>query len=202
MDIAHTTRRNQMPLEMPELDKLFCVEARKYRLAKGKLLLKAIATCESSLQERAYRFEPALFQIMKGQDPYWADKDAAIVSASYGYMQILFTTAWSMGMRPDNWKTMTHQDFQAFAEKLYDPPVNIDLGAKLIRQNLDGVYATQACGCFRVTPIGVALARYNGGSRGNPDENGDLRNFKYVSKVFMFWDRLKLAEKECDDEVA
>lgn len=175
-------------LEMPELDKLFCLSSKKYKLVKGKLLLKAVATAESSLNQTAYRYEPALWADYLKNDPFWKTWDPALVSASYGLMQILWTTAWAMGFRG------------AKAEDLEDPPVNIDLGARLLRQNLDGVYATQACGCFRITPIGVALARYNGGSRGNPDENGDLRNWKYVLRVFTLWDRLKIAEKECDDQ--
>lgn len=173
-------------LGMDELDKLFCLNAKKYRLIKGKLLLKAISYVESSYNQRAYRYEPAFWTNYLSKDPAWKDQNPALVSASYGLMQLMWTTAWALGFRGTQ------------MEDLEDPAVNIDLGAKLIRQILDKVYSSQACECFRVTPIGVALARYNGGSFDNPNKDGDLRNYKYVSKVFVAWDNLKLKEADCD----
>lgn len=173
-------------LEMAELDKLFCLNAKTYHLVKGKLLLKAISYVESSYNQKAYRYEPAFWRDYLSKNPQWKDQDPALVSSSYGLMQIMWTTAWALGFRGT---TM---------EELEDPVVNIELGAKLIRQILDKVYASQACECFRITPIAVTLARYNGGSGGNPDKNGDLRNFKYVTKVFTAWDNLKVKESDCD----
>ena len=172
-------------LGMDELDTLFCMNSKKYNLVKGKLLLKAIATVESSMNQRAYRYEPAFWTNYLKNDPNWKDKDPALVSASYGLMQIMWTTAWALGFRGTT------------SEDLEDPAVNIELGAKLIRQILDKVYATQACGCFRLTPIGVTLARYNGGSGDNPDADGNLRNFRYMNKVFTAWDALKASEEDC-----
>ena len=140
---------------------------------------------ESTFMPRAYRFEPAFFKSLSKKEPWWADKDPAIVSASYGLAQIMFTTAWALGLKPANWKTMKHADFQALAERLYDPETNIFLEAQLVRALLDKVWEDKLPWKFEsLSAMMICICRYNGGSFGNPSEDGTLRNIKYYDKVW------------------
>ena len=165
-----------------ELDKLFCMNGKKYGVKK--LLLKAVAITESSLDEHAYRFEPNFYDKYLKNKPEWAGKDPSEISASYGLMQLMYTTAWGLG-------------FRGPGEDLYNPVYNVELGAKLLRTLLK---ACPDLTGMQLWPIEVALARYNGGSYLNPGPDGKLRNQKYVDRVFSNWSDLKKAEKECDDE--
>jgi soluble lytic murein transglycosylase-like protein len=169
-----------------ELDKLFCLNGKKYRLKK--LLIKAVAIVESSLDEHSYRFEPAFFQKYLKDKPEWKESDPAIVSASYGLMQIMWTTAWSLG-------------FRGTQEDLWNPIINIELGTKLLRKLLDKIEADNIHKLTQLWPIECALARYNGGSKGNPDEEGKLRNQKYVTRVMKILCELQIKEKDCEDNV-
>ena len=163
-----------------DLDKIFCMNAKRYRLEK--LLLKAVAMVESSLKVRAYRFEPAFFDRYLAKKDEWKTRDPNEVSASYGLMQIMFTTAHSLG-------------FRGTAEELYNPVYNIGLGAKLLRQNMDGKKDTTNTALW---PMDIALARYNGGWKGNPGDDGTLRNQSYVDKVKTAYWKLRGEEEDCD----
>lgn len=175
-----------MPLGKEELNKLFCMYGKKYGLKK--LMLKAVAIRESSLIETAYRYEPGFWQKYLKDNPEWKDKDPAVVSASYGLMQLMWTTAWSLGFRG------TQND-------LWNPVYNIELGAKLLKKLLDKVYSEKQYEKFPwLSPVDIVLARYNGGSYKNPDPNGNLRNQKYVTGVRKEWDNLCAKEKDCDDK--
>jgi soluble lytic murein transglycosylase-like protein len=68
--------------------------------------IRAVIDTESSGNPRAYRYEPAI-------------KDA-----SYGLMQLLYSTAKGLG-------------YDGPAEGLYDPKTNINLGTRLLRQLRD-----------------------------------------------------------------
>lgn len=173
-------------LDNKELDKLFCLSGKKYSLPK--LFIKSIALCESSLDERAYRMEMGFWnQYLKGT-PEWGHRDPAEVSASYGLMQLMYTTAHGLG-------------FDGPGEDLYNPVINIELGAKLLRTLLNRVLDLDIIIKFPwLPPLQVVLARYNGGSKGNPDDAGNLRNIKYVRRVWATWDELKVKEKECEDD--
>jgi hypothetical protein len=172
-------------LDDESLDKLFCVMANKYKLKK--LLLKADALCESSLDEHAYRYEPGFFRRYLADKPEWKDQDPAVVSASYGLFQIMWTTAWYLG-------------FRGTQDDLWNPVINAELGGKLLRKLLDEVVAEKVCdNNFWLSPIMVALARYNGGQRDNPSVAGALRNQKYVDRVMKTWQELKVKEAECVD---
>lgn len=169
----------------PELDKLFCLNAKKYGLKK--LLLKAVGICESSLDMRAFRHEPGFWNRYLKDDPEWNTRNKAEVSSSYGIMQLMYPTAWMLG-------------FRGPGEELYDPVYNIELGAKYIRQLLDAVIAKKICEThFWLSPLSVTLARYNGGKYRNPDSTGNLRNQKYVDKIFRTWNELKISDNECED---
>lgn len=175
-----------------DLDKLFCMNGKKYKLEK--LWLKALAIIESSLNPRAYRFEPAFWEKYLKNHPDWKDRDPKIVSASWGIGQIMFTTAWALGLRT--------QPDEAMAEDLCNPVINIELYAKLLRQNLDKLQKDKLKLKFSwLDMFAVALARYNGGSLLNPGEDGKLRNQSYVDKVTKAWFDLRdKEEKECGEE--
>lgn len=173
-------------LTIEELDKLFCLYARKYKLKR--LLLKAVASVESSLNERAYRFEPGFWERHLKNTPEWSGQDPNVVSASYGLMQLMWTTAWQLGFRGNQ-------------EDLWNPVYNVELGAKLIRMLLDNVVSTEHASFYWLSPLSITLARYNGGGRGNPDTNGELRNQAYVNKVMKRWEDIKKTEQECTDDV-
>jgi hypothetical protein len=152
---------------------------------KSAMIFKAIVQGESTWRPRAYRYEPALFQRMKKKDPYWADKDPSIVSASYGLAQILFTTAWAIDLRPVDFMSLKHHHFQALAETLYDPEKSIFYEVKLMRALIDKIWADKIPKKWEhLSAMDIALARYNGGSYLNPDDNGVLDEQKYVDKVW------------------
>lgn len=164
--------------EAVDLDKIFCLNAKKYRI--HKLLIKAVAKTESSLNVYAYRFEPDFFEWIKKHMPEWKDGDPKIVSASYGLMQLMFTTAWQMGFRGE-------------AADLYNPVINVELGARLLRQLLDGIDAGTDHIKFGIWPVSLCLSRYNGGFSENPTENGKLRNQDYVNRVLKYWFEMRKA---------
>ena len=178
-----------MPVDKNIYDTLIVEAADRYR--NNPRILKSIVQVESYFNPRAYRYEPALFQRMKAKDPYWADKDPSIVSASYGLCQVLFSTAWAME-RPADWNTMNHARFQQYAEGLYEPRVSLDLGSRLLRALLDKVWADKLPEKFEdLSAMSIVLARYNGGSYKNPDEDGVLDEQKYVDKVFRAFAEIK-----------
>ena len=186
-----------MAIDTKKYDDIFNRAAEKYKMgAKAMLVLKSIVMVESTFQPRAYRFEPAFFKNLSKKEPWWAGKDPSIVSASYGLAQIMFTTAWALGMKPANWKTMKHADFQALAERLYDPEVNIFFEAQLVRALLDKVWAEGVPNTFEnLSAWDCSISRYNGGSYKNPDENGALRNQSYVDKVWRAHKEILAKEK-------
>ena len=163
-----------------DLDLIFCTIAKKYRLEKT--LIKAMAIVESALDVRAYRYEPMFWERYLKNNDAWKDKDPKIVSASYGLMQLMFTTAWQLG-------------FRGQAEDLYNPVINVELGSKLMRQLIAVINSSSNISLW---PFDIALARYNGGSRGNPQADGSLRNQSYVDKVkAAYWD-LRGKKEECE----
>jgi soluble lytic murein transglycosylase-like protein len=166
-------------------DKAFCVASKQWGVKK--LILKAMAITESSLEPKAYRFEPGYWERYLKDKPEWADKDPRIVSASHGLMQLMWPVACGLG-------------FTGTVEDIQDPMINISLGAKLMRQLIDGaIRQKHAEKYYWLSPLQIALARYNGGSKGNPDEVGELRNRKYVRRVMTYWGDLRKIENECQD---
>ena len=163
-----------------DLDLIFCTIAKKYRLEKN--LVKAVAIVESALDVRAYRHEPMFWERYLKDNDAWKDKDPKIVSSSFGLMQLMFTTAWQLG-------------FRGQAEDLYNPVINVELGAKLIRQLMDRIRSTTN---IRLWPLDIALARYNGGSKGNPRADGRLRNDSYVEKVLAAYWKLRAKKEGCE----
>lgn len=86
-------------------------------------VIVATISTESSGDPDAYRYEPEFYnRYIKGnpewrQNPYYDEPER--ISASYGLMQILYTTAYSVG-------------FAGRPEDLYDPAANLDAGAAYI----------------------------------------------------------------------
>ena len=171
-------------LSTTEIDKLFCLYGKKYKVKK--LLLKAIATIESSLGVRAYRYEPGFWIRYLKNNPEWKDRDPSEVSASYGLMQLMYTTAHGLG-------------FRGTGEDLYNPVINIELGAKLVRNLMDKVREKHSYLNTNLWDIEISLSWYNGGSKGNPGEDGKLRNQRYVTRVLEKYQELRKKEKECDE---
>jgi len=163
-----------------DLDLIFCTIAKKYRLEKT--LIKAMAIVESALDVKAYRYEPMFWERYLKNNDSWKDKDSKIVSASYGLMQLMFTTAWQLG-------------FRGQAEDLYNPVINVELGAKLMRQLMDRVRSTSNIGLW---PLDIALARWHGGSRGNPSTDGLLQDQAYVDKVLGVYWGLRGEKDDCE----
>lgn len=86
-------------------------------------LISAIIKVESSWNPRAYRYEPH------------------IKTASYGYMQILLTTA--------QWVA---EDKSITGEDLYDPQTNITIGTKYLKDLID-----------KYKELPLAISAYNAG---------------------------------------
>ena len=175
-----------------DLDKIFCIMGKKYGL--DKLYLKAIGIVESNLNPKAYRFEPAFWDRYLKNNPEWQNRKPELVSASHGLMQIMLTTAWSLGLRT--------QPDEKLVEDLQNPVINIELAAKLLRQIMGKVACNKTERLdvkYKLHPEALCAARYNGGSSGNPREDGTLRNQNYVDKVFSVWHNLIKTEKECDE---
>lgn len=168
-----------------DLDRVLCGAAKRSGLPK--LFLKAVAIVESSLDPRAYRFEQGFWDRYLANNPLWMDKDPQVVSASYGLMQIMFVVAYESG-------------FIGTADDLYNPVINVELGAKILAKHLKNVEKEGVHVKYGLWPLMVAAARYNGGSGGNPDSTGRLRNQQYANKVRRVWNNLiQQEEKECDD---
>lgn len=143
---------------------LYARFGRAYRI--DPRLIEAVVRQESSGKATAFRFEPHL------QD------------ASYGLMQVLGKTARLTGSLPP----------EARDAALCVPDMGVRAGVMVLSDNLNGYSpATQQArtrGDYETLAppvpfeIMVALARYNGGWRGNPDKDGKtLRNADYVKGV-------------------
>jgi len=160
--------------------KICCMMAKKFRL--DKLLLLAMIQVESAGDEKAYRFEPEFWQKYLANNPEWMDRNPKEVSASYGLMQLMYTTAAMLGFTGDG-------------ALLYDPVINIELGAKLLRRNLDQLKDIKN---KKLWPMDIAIARYNGGTWRNPDKAGDLRMQDYVDLVKAAYWKVRKEVRECD----
>lgn len=127
-------------------------------------LVQAVVEQESSYRWFAYRFEPAFFTRYLAHLPEYAKRDPKEVSASYGLMQVMYTTAYEHGFKGDAWDMVR-------------PNVALDNGcrvlAKLLRWS-DG--ATEQ-----------ALAAYNAG-QGNWKSTAGRR---YAAAVMTRYQRIK-----------
>lgn len=165
-----------------DLDKLLCSVGKKYGLPK--LYLKAVATVESSLNPQAYRFEPAFWEKYLKNHEFWKTWDPAKVSASFGLFQVIFVTAYEAG-------------FVGQPEDLYNPVFNAHIAGKILSKHLERVEKSGVHIKWKIWPLYLCTARFNGGAGGNPDANGVVRNAAYADKVFKTWAELWSKEVEC-----
>ena len=141
--------------------------ARTYKI--DEKLIRAIIKVESSWNPWAIRVErgfwsrywtgiKALFIRTPEKDEKWLTYPD-LVSASYGLMQLMLTTAMEMGFR-----------FQ-YPTELLDPEKNIHMGCKLLKILHD-----------KYKNWNDAVSAYN---QGNPRKNldGTYRNQQYVDKI-------------------
>jgi soluble lytic murein transglycosylase-like protein len=133
----------------------------KYKIEKE--LIKAIIYVESSFIKYAYRFESGFYKrYIKNNKRFKSHlfyDEPKIIAASYGLMQIMFTTFEELGMKEI-----------LDPEILYDPETNINYGVKYLKRKIS-LYGLE-----------LGIISYNSGSpRGiKPKEEP---NFKYLKKV-------------------
>lgn len=133
-------------------------------------VVQGIIEQESSGRWYSYRYEPAFFGRYLHDDPKYRDKDPREVSASYGLMQVMYSTAIENGFAGEPWD-------------LFKPEVAIDLGCKHFAKLLAWSRKQASSSTSEETILRSALAAYNGGKGGNaPDDVAD-RNAQYASSV-------------------
>lgn len=133
------------------------------------LLVEAVVTVESAGMFNAYRYEPAFWQRYLVNHPRYKDMPPREASASYGLMQIMYSTAVEEGFTGMPWE-------------LFNPILSLEYGCRHLSKNLAWADNYEA-GTLTDREIASALAAYNGGRRGNePDANPD-RNGAYAAKV-------------------
>lgn len=123
-------------------------------------VVEAVVRVESAGLAHAYRYEPAFFSRYLADDPAYRDRQPYRVSASYGLMQVMFSTAVQHGL------PVTSEP-----EVLFLPVVSLKYGCMHLASLLEWSRGN----------LDQALAGYNGGKRGN--EHPPYRNAGYVSKV-------------------
>lgn len=142
-------------------------------------LVQAVMEQESSYRFYAYRFEAALSTRL-AQQPLYRDRDPAEVAASYGLMQVLFTTAVQYGFSGRGWQ-------------LFDPELSLHYGCLVLARCFDwanhqyreGLESGRAAYVRR-----KALAAYNGGLGGSMSDAAQ----GYAIAVLDRWDRIRKAQ--------
>jgi soluble lytic murein transglycosylase-like protein len=122
-------------------------------------LVEAVVLVESSGQTDAFRFEPGFWQRYMKDKPQWDGANPRRVSASYGLMQCMYTTA------------LEHGFAESAPEYLFVPTVGLHWGCAHLRSLLDWSHGN----------VDQALAAYNGGKTGNTEP--PYRNQAYVNHV-------------------
>lgn len=142
-------------------------------------LIQAIVEQESSYRWFAYRFEPEFFARYLKSNPMYAHRDPKEVSASFGLMQVLFTTAIEHGFAGKPWE-------------LFHPDVALDLGCRHLASLMTWARSlyTGLAGGEQSAVTRAALASYNGGKQKN-NPNGPLRNGAYADQVMTRYRRIK-----------
>jgi soluble lytic murein transglycosylase-like protein len=131
-----------------------------------KELVKAVVLVESSGNTASYRYEPGFWLRYMAEKPEYRGAVPERVSASYGLMQCMYTTAQQHGYILD-------------PEHLMVPDVGLRYGC------LHLSYLVTEC----QGDVEMALAQYNGGKGGN--EQRPFRNQLYVHKVMKLYKGLK-----------
>lgn len=126
-------------------------------------LIEAIVWQESSGEPSAYRYEPAYWERYCKQR--FAGEEPRRIAASYGLMQLMYPTALQLG-------------YTGTPEGLFEIPVNLDLGTKLVARLLHRYHGQRI----------LALAAYNGGP-GGTSRPGPL---SYAASVNARFERMKI----------
>jgi len=132
--------------------------------------LEGLILQESAGDPKATRYEPhqdRATRLDSPFDPDLTDHDDGMREddKSYGLMQIMGYNLRNLTGTPRG----TSMDFQW----AFDPEINILIGTRLLRLELDATGQN----------VQVALARYNGGPSGNQKE--PLRTQPYVDRIFL-----------------
>lgn len=146
------------------------------------LLIEAVVLTESSGKPMAYRFEPGFWRRYLANHSDYRHMIPEIASASYGLMQIMFSTARQEGYQGQPWG-------------LFSPADNIYYGVRHLLRQLawsKGVSTTDTA----EEELASALAAYNGGRTGNePGDGKEDRNAGYARKVLATYAALRKADK-------
>lgn len=162
MEIQNKETKKKSMTKENRYDEIIDSISKKYNIDFH--LIKAIIATESSFTDNAYRYEPEFYnRYIKGKSDWVNDpnySDPKKISASYGPMQVMYTTA-----KAEGWGGVV-------VAKLHDPETNIDIGVKHLKR--------------KIVKYGLELGilAYNSGS---PSKiNGDPRkenNYVYLTKV-------------------
>lgn len=142
-------------------------------------LVAAVVEQESAGRFHAYRYEPNFYARYLADKPEYAGREPREIAASYGLMQVLYTTALEHGYTGEPWG-------------LFDPVVNLGMGCTVLaallawaRAQYVGLASKEAAAVTR-----SALAAYNGGKKGNAP-NDLLRNGSYADQVLVRYRRIR-----------
>jgi hypothetical protein len=152
-----------------EYDGIFKSAAAMFKVEAA--VLKAIAMQESGLVWISYRFgksERRFYRKYIEGKPEWMKHryytEPKVIAASWGLMQIMYTTAVQMGLpREAPWHT------------IMEPETNILLGARYYANQMD-----------RYGNASAAIAAYNAGSPRVVEGTNRFENQDYVDKVWRF----------------
>lgn len=165
-DIKSKEKKNNKMIKENKFDDIIDAISKKYNVDFH--LIKAMVCVESSFNDNAYRHEPEFYnRYILGKKDWIGDpnySDSKKISASYGPMQIMYTTA-----KLEGWDGVVPAN-------LHNPEINIDLGTKHLKR--------------KITKYGLELGilAYNSGSPSK--SNGDPRlehNYVYLKKVAKFY---------------
>jgi soluble lytic murein transglycosylase-like protein len=134
-------------------------------------LVEAICIVESSGDTGAYRHEPAFWLQYMASKPEWKGKNPKRYAASYGLMQVMFTSALLVGYNQKD-----------PPEMLYVPTIGLDFGCRILKN----------CLAWSRGDVKAALAAYNGGrTADNGPDRQPKRNQVYVDKVLKEYEKIK-----------
>lgn len=144
-------------------------------------LVEAVVQQESNGWASAYRYEPDFFTKYLAKNPIYKDRNPHEVSASYGLMQVMFTTAVEHGFTGQPWE-------------LFAPTVSLEYGCRVLAALLAWARSkyTGLSSGERIAVMRSALAAFNGGKNLN-DPNGPLRNKAYADEVMARYDTIRKA---------
>lgn len=129
-------------------------------------LVAAIVEQESNNRFHAYRFEPNFYAKYLATNPMYAQREPREVAASFGLMQVLYTTAVEHGYAGAPWG-------------LFDPAVSLEYGCRVLAELLEWAHGH----------VRQAVAAYNTGRGGWKSATGS----SYAALVMARYDRIRAA---------